>query len=68
MLATGDRRQRLGDMAARTSVVDAQAEHDADGVHMDAFDAAHMHAQTAPPRGPRSRRPSARAPASVARS
>ena len=46
MLGTGDKRQRLGDIAARTSVVDA---HGADAAGVDAFDAAHLHARTPAP-------------------
>ncbi len=43
MLATGERRQRLGDMAGHTSVVDAKAS----GQAADAFDIAPMQAQPA---------------------
>ena len=46
MLGTGDKRQRLGDIAARTSVVDADG---ADAAGADAFDAAHLHARTSAP-------------------
>lgn len=42
MLVTGDKRQRLGDMAARTSVVDGQS-LGVPTAQMDAFDAAHAH-------------------------
>jgi uncharacterized RDD family membrane protein YckC len=42
MLATGDKRQRVGDIAAHTSVVDAETA--VDPASIDAFDAAHHHA------------------------
>ncbi|HYI36694.1 MAG TPA: RDD family protein, partial [Thermoleophilaceae bacterium] len=45
MLGSGDRRQRLGDMVAHTSVVDASGP---DLAQMDAFDAAHLNAQATP--------------------
>lgn len=51
MLATGDKRQRLGDIAAHTEVVDAAAAPAAD-----AFDVADLQVAPAPPDAKRSRR------------
>ena len=57
MLGTGDKRQRLGDIAARTSVVDA---HGAEAAGVDAFDAAHLHARTPAPEPAASPEPEAK--------
>jgi len=51
MLVTGDKRERLGDMAARTSIVDANATDRAP----DAFDLAPLQAEPVAPKAKRSR-------------